>query len=65
MTAATPVTEEPERYRTSSHNVFAVTEEDTEEYRESRTKRACSLFLSSDKPSISKGEEVDDDPSYR
>ena len=44
-----------------------MTEEDenTEEYRETRSKRARYLSPSSDKPSNSKDEEVDDDPSYR
>ena len=66
MTEATP-TEGSERCRNSSRTVFAVTEEDedAEEYRETRSKRARSLSPSSDKPSNSKDEEVDDDPSYR
>ena len=62
----TPVKEGSDRRRTSSHSVFAITEEeDTEDYRESRTKRACSLSPSSDEPSTGKDEEVDDAPSYR
>ena len=66
MTEATP-TEGSERRRNSSRSVFAVTDkdEDTEEYRETTSKRACSLSPSSDKPSNSKEEEVDDDSSYR
>ena len=49
MTEATP-TEGSERRRSSSRSVCAVTEEDedTEEYRETRSKRACSLSPSSD-----------------
>ena len=49
MTEATP-TEGSDILRTSSHNVFAVTEEEeaTEEYWEARTKRAHSLSPSSD-----------------
>ena len=67
MTEAIPGTEGSERRRTSSRSVFAVTEEDedTEEFKEARSKRACSLSPSSDKPCTSKEEEVDDDPSYR
>ena len=65
-TEATPVTEGSERRRSSSRNVFAVTEEeDTDNYREPRTKRARCLSQTSDKPSTGKDEEVDDDPSYR
>ena len=67
MTEATPGTEGSERRRNSSRSVCAMTEEheDTEEYRETRSKRARYLSPSSDKPSTSKEEEVDDDPSYR
>ena len=67
MRKATPGTERSERRRNSCRSVFAVTEEDedTEEYRETRSKRARSLSPSSDKPSNSKEEEVNDDPSYR
>ena len=66
MTEAT-LTEGSERRRNSSHSAFAVTEEDedTEELRETRSKRAHSLSPSSDKPSNSKDEELDDDLSYR
>ena len=67
MAEATHVTEESDRCRTSSRNVFAVTEEeeDREDFRESRPKRVCSLSPTSDQPSSGKDEEVDDDPSHR
>ena len=66
MAEATPH-EVSERQKNASRSVFAVTEEEEEsqEYRESRSKRAHSLSPSSDKPTNCKDEEVDDDPSYR
>ena len=66
MTEATPAASEgSERRRTSSHNVFAVTEEDedTEDYRESRSKRLPSLSPSPEQHFTSKEVEMDDDPS--
>ena len=64
MTEATPH-EVSERQKNASRSAFAVTEEESQEYRESRSKRARSLSPSSDKPTNCKDEEVDDDPSYR
>ena len=68
MTEATPVTEELNRRR-SSHNTFDVMDDEnpTEDLGEHRTvKRAHSLSPpQSDKQSLVREEEVEDDPSYR
>ena len=67
LAEATPVTEGQKRR--SSHNAFAVMDEEdfTEDLGEHRTaKRACSLSPhQSDKQSLVRQKEVEDDPSYR
>ena len=67
LTEATPVSEG--QNRGSSQNTFAVMDEEdfTEDLGEHRTaKRVCSLSPhQSDKQSLVREEEVEDDPSYR
>ena len=69
MAEATPVTEELNKNRSSSHNTFLVMddEDSREGFGEHRTaKTACSLSPhQSDKQSNGREEEVEDDPSYR
>ena len=64
MTEATPH-EVSETQKNASRSAFAVIEEESQDYRESRSKIARSLSPSSDKPTNCKDEEVEDDPSYR